>query len=514
MSRIENSWKNVSWKTVVTITNGGLSLANRFIFMYLLGAEFAGLNGLFNSVLGVLSFADIGFSQAFSYCFYKPVAEKDQEHIRTLLYSLRKVINIVIVVIVATGLMVVPFLRFFVKGGESIDDIHLQIYYMLALLETVLSYVSVYRICYVSAMQKEYIITPILVLFKTIFTITRLAVLVVFHNYIFYLVSGILVLLFQQIFVNIYVRKKFPETSKLKKSRLPEADRKSVLKNLKGLLLGKLGFVAVNQTDNIIISAGMGIKSTGIMTNYVSIKDIALQFIGTVSTALTASMGDLMVKENNQKQLEVFYTFLTMNSCCLGVLCCSLSLLSTAFITLLFGIENSVEQSAVILMYIAAYFAYSTNGLNLLTTAGGKYYIGAKLGVMGAIVNLVVSVFAMKQFGLCGIYMGTVAAEFLIYFIKPFMVFQEMYKISPAKFFLITGKGLLTAGLGYCICWQVNKMILNNGITIFKLLIAGMETLGILTTTYFVGWRKEIFFKKAVMTGKDYIFTKVKNRKE
>ena len=48
-----------------------LTFINRTVFIYVLGVYYLGLNGLFSSILSVLSLADLGVSSAMAYSLYK-----------------------------------------------------------------------------------------------------------------------------------------------------------------------------------------------------------------------------------------------------------------------------------------------------------------------------------------------------------------------------------------------------------------------------------------------------------
>ena len=57
-----------------------LSFASRTVFIYVLGEKYLGINGLFSSILSVLSFSELGLGAAITYELYKPIADKDSEN--------------------------------------------------------------------------------------------------------------------------------------------------------------------------------------------------------------------------------------------------------------------------------------------------------------------------------------------------------------------------------------------------------------------------------------------------
>ena len=61
-----------------------LGFASRTVFIYCLGETFLGVNGIFASVLSVLSFSELGLGTAILYAMYKPAADSDTDVIAVL----------------------------------------------------------------------------------------------------------------------------------------------------------------------------------------------------------------------------------------------------------------------------------------------------------------------------------------------------------------------------------------------------------------------------------------------
>ena len=58
-----------------------LPFVTRTLFIYILGSEILGLNGLFTSIFNILNIAELGFSNAVIYNMYKPIAENDTDKV-------------------------------------------------------------------------------------------------------------------------------------------------------------------------------------------------------------------------------------------------------------------------------------------------------------------------------------------------------------------------------------------------------------------------------------------------
>ena len=123
-------------KTVITYI---LQFVLRTVIIYTLGVEYVGLNGLFSNILGCLSLAELGFGTAIVVSMYKPVAENDEETVKSLLRLYKKVYAIISVIVFVLGLAITPFLSFLIKTGVP-ENTNIYVVYLLLLLNTCVSY--------------------------------------------------------------------------------------------------------------------------------------------------------------------------------------------------------------------------------------------------------------------------------------------------------------------------------------------------------------------------------------
>ena len=66
-SRTEYVKKNILYGYISTVISSVFSIITRTIFVYVLGAEYLGVSGLFSNVLGVLSFTELALQLFFRY---------------------------------------------------------------------------------------------------------------------------------------------------------------------------------------------------------------------------------------------------------------------------------------------------------------------------------------------------------------------------------------------------------------------------------------------------------------
>ena len=497
MSRIENTARNSVWQIAATLTSTLAGVVGRILFMKILGEQYLGISGLFASIIGVLSFADLGLGSAFTFCFYKPIAQNDIPHIQVLLSTFKKVIFFIAAFIALAGLVVIPFLRTFVKGAENIDDLHLVVYYLISLFGTVFSYWLMYKTCYITARQEAYRLTPFTMVGTLTAVMMQICALLLTQNYTVWALCAVAVTVCQQIGMNIYIIKKYPETSFDCAASLAAEDKKSILDNIKGLLMHKFGGILVTQTDNIIVSSFISVSVTGLLSNYVLLRTMILNIISTIQNSLVASMGDLMVRENKEVQLNVFCTYMMVNYWMLGFAMCGLGVLSTPFIALIFGATKILDDWTILFSCMGFYFAYQTYALNLLPTAGGKFILGAWAAALEGVSNLIISVAAVKFIGLPGVFLGTLASQIINYAIRPFPIFKGMYGEKPWSYFKQTLAHFLSAMAPYILLLYLRGIIFSSGYTVWGFLLLGVLTVAVFIASVILFWHKNKYFKEA-----------------
>ena len=130
-SRILYTGKNIFWGYISTFLTTILSFVCRTAFIKTIGVDFLGINGLFTSVLGVLSLTELGIGTAMNYSLYKPVAENDTEKIKSLMQVYKTAYRVVALVVGVLGIAIIPFLNVLVKSADGVE--YVKLYYLVYL---------------------------------------------------------------------------------------------------------------------------------------------------------------------------------------------------------------------------------------------------------------------------------------------------------------------------------------------------------------------------------------------
>ena len=115
--RTKKSIINISSALVGQILAILFGFVTRMIFVKQLGDIYVGINGLFTSIVGLLSLAELGVGESINYKLYKPLAENNVEQLKSIMKLYRTVYWVIGIVITVIGIALLPFLRFFLKAS-------------------------------------------------------------------------------------------------------------------------------------------------------------------------------------------------------------------------------------------------------------------------------------------------------------------------------------------------------------------------------------------------------------
>lgn len=434
LSRTKNVKKNIIWGNIGNIATMLFAFLNRTIFIYVLGVEYLGVSGLFTNVLGLLSFTELGVGTAMNFSLYEPIAKKDEEKIKSLMRLYKNAYRLIAVVVTILGIAIAPFLSILLNSNISMQDIYF--FYFIFLFNTVSSYFVSYKTSYVSALQKEYINTNINTIFQIIIYVAQIIGLVLFQNYFMFLIIQSILGLFQKIFTVIWINKKFPILVERDIEPIDEKTKKEIWKNIKALIIHKIGDISVHQTDNILISAYINTATVGLISNYTMLSAMVNRFTSIIFNSFTASFGNLIAKESKEKQREIFEVYNFLGFWIFGFVAVAFITLTQSLITLWLGKDNLIDNFSMILFFVSVYLEGQSLTTYNFKIAAGRFDEDKWVAFVQAVVNLIVSIAAVRIIGLPGIYIGTIAQRLIVIIIRPLIVYRYVLHESSKKYFI------------------------------------------------------------------------------
>ncbi len=427
--RSTNSIKNAVVALIMNTVNILIGFVAQRIFVQALGAEYLGINGLFNNVLSMLGIVELGLGSAIIYHIYKPIAEEDIEKIKSLMLFYKIGYRVIASLIAIIGLCVIPFLHYIV-GEVSISENIIYIY-ILFLVDIIASYLLTYKRSILYANQKNYIVNLVHIGYYVVMNFVQIAILLNSKNYILYLWTKVVCRILENMVITVIANKMYPYIKEKNSKPLDKQVQKSIFTKVKGLLYHKIGGVIVFGTDNIIISKFFGVITVGLYSNYQLILQALNTLFTQVFTSLTASVGNLLVEKNEEKSYTIYKNMLFINSWIFTFGSCGLLCIMEPFIKIWVGSEFILPSSVLLVLVINFYIQGMRRTSNTFKEAAGIVYVDRYVPLIEALVNIMASIILAKIFGLMGVCLGTIISTFIVFLYGyPIFVYKPIFKKS------------------------------------------------------------------------------------
>lgn len=482
-SRTTNSMKNIIFSIFNQLLNIVLAFVARKVFLMCLNVDYLGISGLFGDIFSMLCLADLGFGTAMTFSMYQPLAEKDYDRLAGLVNFYKKVYRIIAVAITAIGLALIPFLPYLVNTETEIE--HLNWYYVLMLANVVASYLVVYKTCIISADQKSYLTTKYTSIFSILRTVFQIVFLLLTHNYTIYLLMQVAFTYITNFFNSYIAEKKYPYIKK--KVQLPKEDTRGIFSNIKSVFIYKFSSVLINATDNTLISVIVSTTAIGYYSNYTTVSNRIYNIVNTVFYSLTASIGNLIVKESEERRYQIFEIMQSV-SLVLSTFCLScLLFLQEDFICLWLGKQYLLDKSVLYAILTNFYFSIVLMPIWVFREATGLYQKTKYVMLGTAAVNVITSVILGRMIGLAGIIFATSISRLVTYFwYEPFLLFREYFGKSCAIYFQGIAKSIASTFVVFGVAYIVSSFIpSSNWLWFFvKAIVVGSISLAMVILIY------------------------------
>lgn len=442
-NRKANSIKNALVSTFSNILTLLIGFVAQAVFIKTLGPEYLGLNGLFSNIISALAIVELGIGPAIIYSLYKPLSTNNKEEIKSLLNFYKKAYNIIAIVIFVLGIAIMPVLPFFVNTTLNIN---IYIVFLLFLFDVICSYLLSYKRSIIQADQQNYIINIVHIGYILILNLIQIGILLTSKNYFLYLLVRVIMRLIENIIITVIANKKYDYLKDKDIKPLDKTVFADIKQKVKGLIFHKLGGIVVLSTDNIIISKMLGTVTVGYYSNYYMIINSLSILFSQIFTSITASVGNLLVKEDSSKSYNVFKVIMMINFWIYGFAAICLFILIEPFITLWVGSEFILAKAVLIILVLNFYITGMKASIGVYKDAAGIFWEDRYIPVIESIINIVASVIFAKFFGLAGVFLGTLISSFVVVFFSlPYYVFKKVfnknileYYKEYAKYFIVT----------------------------------------------------------------------------
>lgn len=404
--------------------------------------EYLGAKNLFSNILDFLSLAELGIGLVLVYSMYQPLAERNERKIIALTQFYRKAYRLIAAMVFGSGLCLMPFLSFFIEDMDRVP--HATLIFFLYLVSSASSYFFVYKQSIINADQKLYICHIFGIVFSVVTCVIQVAVLVTTHNFFAYLIIQTVLGVLKNFLITRKAEKMYPFLNTKEKIPLTKEEKKTIYKNVFAMFNHRVGAVVLGSTDNLLISKFIGIIYCGFYGNFKLIVNLMSAFIGQFFNAMLSSVGNMTAMESKK---TIYKTFLYLHF---------LSFWMYTFCTVAFiELSNPVLMEVLSLMGVEDAAAYGFTFPTILMIGLNFYVIGIRkvpltfkegMGLLWfdrykplveALLNVIISVIAVQQIGIAGIFFGTIISMALTsLWVEPYVLFRHGLKLPMKEFWL------------------------------------------------------------------------------
>ena len=505
MGRTRRAFVNIIWGFIEKMITLICPFIIRTIMIYKLGNEYLGLNGLFTSILQVLSLAELGFGDAIVFSMYKPIIENDNKMLSALLNLYKKVYRIIGMVILCVGFLILPFITKFVKGGYP-SEVNIYVLYCIYLFNTVISYfLFAYKESLLKAHQRNDVNSRILSGCNIVMYVLQIIVLLLFSNYYLYIVIMPVTTIVLNCVRSLFVKKMYPQI--VCEGHIEKDAVIGLSKRIIGLTLNKLAQVCRNSFDSIIISSFLGLVILARYQNYYYIISALTVMVSIITTAVGAGIGNSIAAETVEKNYSDYKEFLFIYNwiacfCTVCMLC-----LYQPFIELWVGKSNVLPLSTVILCCIYFYTMKLGDIAAVYRQAAGIWWEDKFRPIVESVVNLAVNIVLVKYIGVDGVLVSTIISIVCINIPwATYVLFKVYFKMSIKEVFFKYIRYFIETtvlcAVVYGICSRINGNLLVV-LVVRTIICIGLVNAGLYIISYtkqeFVSAKNRVFRTKKRM---------------
>ncbi|MCM1044801.1 MAG: nucleotidyltransferase family protein [Candidatus Gastranaerophilales bacterium] len=437
-SRTENSARNAAVAMTARIIAIVAGYLTRVIFTHTLVEDYVGINGLFTDILKVLALSELGVGTAITYALYKPISERDIEKQKTLMRMYRQFYRIVAGIVLAGGLLVIPFMDVLIKNQPQVE--HLIFIYLLYLANSVFSYLLIYKRTLIDAHQLNYIGVLYEMFFLILQNVVQVAILLLTGNFILFVSVQLVCTIASNYCVSKRADRMFPYLRDRQVQELPRQERQSIYQNIRAMLMHRIGAVLVNNTDNMLLSSIVGIASAGRYSNYYLIIGSVRQVLNQIFQGITASVGNLGVEEGRERVRKIFESSFFLGQWLFGLAAICLFEAIDPFVEISFGAQYVFSREITLILCLNFYLTGMRQAVLVFRDSLGLFWYDRYKSIAEAVVNLVVSILLGMYMGTAGIFLGTMVSTVATsLWVEPYILYKHRLKVSSLPYFLRYG---------------------------------------------------------------------------
>lgn len=437
-SRVKKTLLNARVNLVFYFLTLILSFFSRKIFLDCLGADFVGLTGTLQNLLGFLNLAELGIGSAIGYLLYKPLFDQDKDKINEIISVMGYLYRWIGFIILGGGCILACFLPLIFPDSDT--GFHLPLIYFayFAFLgSSLIGYFINYRQNLLGADQRNYVVTGYFQTVNIIKTIIQMVSAYYTNSYYLWVLIELVFGITYSCILNWKINQTYPWLrSEVSKGKHLFKEYPEVIKYTRQLFVHRISAFAQFQISPILIYAYVSLETVALYGNYTIIFDKISILLNNLFGSVSASVGNLIAEGNKSKTVSVFWELMSSRFLVSGICIFGLLNFTNPFITLWIGSEYILSNTVLYLLLINFFLSLSRSACDPFLFGSGMFY-DTWAPVTETILYVIVAVIGGAVWGLPGVVLGnTVSLSIIIGIWKPTFLFLKGFKLPLIKYWL------------------------------------------------------------------------------
>lgn len=456
-SRVKKSLLNARVNLIFYFLTLALSFFSRKIFLDCLGADFVGLTGTLQNLLGFLNLAELGIGAAIGYVLYKPLFDHDEEKINEIISVFGYLYRWIGFIILGAGVILAGFLPLIFPNTEFEMGIIFFAYFSF-LVSSLIGYFANYKQTLLGADQRNYVVTAYFQTATIIKTLIQMASAYYTGSYYLWVVIELVFGIIYSIILNWKINQVYPWLkSEVRLGKQLFKKYPEVMKYTKQLFVYKMSWLVRFQSQNILIYTFVSLKMVAYYGNYSIIFDKLLLLSGNIFNSISASIGNLISENNKGKILKVYWELFSLRFVFTSILAFSLYMLMPSFITIWLGAKYILAQKVLILM-VCSLFLDQIRSITDQFLFGYGLFSDLWAAISETLISIIVSLLCGYYWGIEGVICGNIVGNLVIAQVwKPFFLFRRGFKLKLASYYKNLFFHFMSLGLSV----YVSSLIIN-----------------------------------------------------
>ena len=394
--------------------------------------------------------------------------------------------------------------------GETTVPDNLYIIFALFVTNAAFSYALNYRRPLLIADQKGFITNLIVTACSIILYGLKIFILLATQNFYLYTLVTVLAKILEDAIVNIVVQRRYPYITE--KYKLDKHIKTDVKKKMHGSIYHNTATYIVFSTDNIIISQIFGVINVGLYANYHMVLNSINLILNQIFSAMTASLGNILVNEGPQKLHIMARRIILLNFFIYAPVSIATYFCITPFVKLWLGPDFLFIDAVTIALILSFYLQAARAPISNVLASAGIIYETRFVPIFEASINLVASIALALLIGLPGVFIGTAISHLFLHLYSYPKYAASVLKHSRAEYTLLFLKyfGLFIA-TWVAMGGVISFVNIDNNILNFT--VKGLLSVSLPILLFWIIFRKTEEFQYFASIGKRVLRKKLLRRK-